>query len=132
MLSAIRRVGIAEPNAGTDLAEREVRCRADRCIRIGRRGDDVDRGAEVVRHDPFVPVALFVTEVLIDDLANAQPVRARRLHDDLFGVDPFVVTAGADQAGQAEHRTPRGGTADQRVPPPTHPPQHGDQSACGS
>ena len=103
MLPADRDVGIPDADARP---VRPLRVLAHGhvggCVGGGRL--DVYRHAVVVGDPPLVAVPLEAAEVLVDDLADAQPVVADRRDHDLLGVEALRVQRLAEPAAPRQQR----------------------------
>ena len=76
-----------------------------------------------------IPVTVGVPEVLVDDLADAHPVLAGRLHGDLLGLEALRAIAGADDAEPGERRARGDDHDDEGVAPAGSAAEHVRQSA---
>ena len=85
--------------------------------------------AEVVGDDPLIAVAIGGAEVLVDHLADPQPVAANRFDGDDLRLEPLVVVTTTDHTGGGEQRCPANSAHRNDVTPRTDLAQHGRQSA---
>ncbi len=97
-------------------------------VGIGRLGDDVGRGPEVVADDALIPAPGLHTEVDVDDFADAEAVGAvgsdgHLLGVELLGPDGRVGTC-ADQPETGEERHHHDHEPDDHVAPERDPVQH--------